>query len=805
MFSLVGRVTARHPLFTCAAWIVVGALLSLVAPSWDTQTQDDDVRFIPERFTSVRAYHLLSEAFPQDVSACKALFAIERDDRPLSEKDFVLVDRLVEDLERLRQAEPALKIGKIESYKDGLIGCRLTSGDRQCTLVQVNLGSPYLAVTSQSAVERAEKCVRRRLKDEADAPQVHITGAAGVGRDLTKAAGASLDGTTWATVGLVIVVLLIVYRAPLLALVPLVTIGISVWVSLKLLAIMTLIPGVHLVNISKVFAIVILYGAGTDYCLFLISRYREELQKGYALPEAIVKSVGGVGLALAASAGTVMVGLGLMALAEFAKVRYAGPAIALSLGIALVASLTLTPAMLRLLGKKIFWPGKPPIVIPQPRLMSETAVTRTSFWDWVSRGVARRPLATWVCAVGFLLPFIAIGVTIQPSYRATAELSPRAESLQGLDSIQRHFTAGEVGPITVLLASPVPWDSDAGLMDITLLSKGFAHLPNVAEVRSLTQPLGWSPPDLHPSQFGEGYLADLLTMIQPMLEEFRTEMRDKATEHYLAKIERRGKPFYVTRLDVVPTADPFSPASAETLRLIHTWLHDELPRSSNTKLPIQAECFGVTANAMDLADVTESDRSHVNMLVLAAIFVILLALVRRTWLAAYLLVTVLASYYSALGATALMGWFWTGHVLHAVDWRVPFFLFTILVAVGEDYNILLVHRALQEQRRYGRFEGMRRALGSTGGAITSCGLIMAGTFATLMIAGLNTLMQIGFALAFGVLIDTFVVRPFLVPAFCLMVWENEKHVAPAATPPELVPVEADAMERVLGSGWRAAA
>jgi uncharacterized membrane protein YdfJ with MMPL/SSD domain len=165
---------------------------------------------------------------------------------------------------------------------------------------------------------------------------------------------------------------------------------------------------------------------------------------------------------------------------------------------------------------------------------------------------------------------------------------------------------------------------------------------------------------------------------------------------------------------------------------------------------------------------------RVNCLVLAAILGILLMLVRRVWLACYLLVTVLASYYAALGATLLFGYFWTGQFLTQVDWRVPFFLFTILVAVGEDYNILLMSRALEERKRHGPIEGMRRALSKTGGAITSCGLIMAGTFATLMLAGLNTLIQIGFALAFGVLVDTFIVRPFLVPTCAMLMWGGAK-------------------------------
>ena len=175
---------------------------------------------------------------------------------------------------------------------------------------------------------------------------------------------------------------------------------------------------------------------------------------------------------------------------------------------------------------------------------------------------------------------------------------------------------------------------------------------------------------------------------------------------------------------------------------------------------------------------------------LAGIFVILLVLVRRTWLAGYLLVTVLFSYYVTLGATTLFAQWFHGRPPGEVDWRVPFFLFTILVAVGEDYNILLITRALQERQKRGARAGVRFALARTGGTITSCGLIMAGTFATLMLSGLNTLVQIGFALAFGVLLDTFVVRPFLVPALTWLIWRGEEQAMLEATPePAAVPEE----------------
>ena len=780
MFYRLGHLAAYKSWIVCAAWLVIGIVLTCIAPAWDTQTQDDDVRFVPDRFTSVRAYHLLQEAFPNDVFASRVVFAVERSEGELSVADFQLVETLVKDFDKLRQEAPDLKIGKIESCQNGLIGWRMVSNDQQCTLIQVSLGTPYMAIATQQAVERMDAVVKKRLAAaDVQGLQIHTTGAAGIGRDLTKACGDSLDHTTWATILLVIVVLMAVYRAPLLALIPLMTIAISVWVSLKLLAIMTLIPGVHLVNISKIFAIVILYGAGTDYCLFLISRYREELEGGFRVRDAIARSVGGVGEALAASAGTVMVGLGLMALAEFAKVRYAGPAIALSLGVALLASLTLTPALLSLMGRRVFWPGKAPAPINRARLADLDAPLRAGLWDTISRWVVKRPVVTWFAAVAILAPLVILGMRVQPNYRATGELNPNCASLKGLTAIQRHFNAGEIGPVQILLTSKADWTSPLGQRELERLSRGFSDLDGVAEVRSLVQPVGFPWLEVNPAPDGEGILHKILTLVQPLLKTWHDEVIGEARNHYVSTIETTGESgqketIHVTKIDVILKTDPFEPQSAETLKLLQTWLKLDLPDFNLLGEKVHAECYGITAIGHDLAEVTESDRRRVNGFVLLAILAILLILVRRVWLAAYLLVTVLASYYAALGATMLVGVLWTGHAWTQVDWRVPFFLFTILVAVGEDYNILLMSRAIEERKKYGPVEGMRRALAKTGGAITSCGLIMAGTFATLMLAGLNTLMQIGFALAFGVLVDTFIVRPFLVPAAVMMFWGGTK-------------------------------
>jgi putative drug exporter of the RND superfamily len=852
MFKLVGRLATAHPWMICAAWLLAGGALSALAPAWDSKAQDDDIRFLPDRCPSVRGYHLLEKAFPKDISQSRAIFAVERSDAALTDADFKLVDDFVGDLNQLRKNEPELQIGQVNSYRDGFVGNRLTSKDGRCTLIQVSLGTPYLALQTRATVDRAEAELNKCLATAGDnLPGVLTTGPAGIGRDLIRASADSLEGTTLATVALVVVVLLLVYRAPLLALVPLVTIGVAVWVAVKTLALMTLIPGVHLVNVSKVFAIVILYGSGTDYCLFLISRYREELADRASIVEAIEGSVGHVGGALAASAGTVICGLGMMGLAEFAKVRCAGPAIALSLAMALLASLTLTPALLAILGRKVFWlswskpwrqeDSKPEresrmedrasqkngdrsstignrkgvsdaILVARSSILNPRSSTHnSSLWDRISHAVVKRPALIFAVTVLLLAPLAVFGLRVEPNYRPTGELAPLSQSIQGLAAIQRHFTAGETGPLTVLLVSPTDWNTPDGKELIAHLSRGFGNLPNVAEVRSLTQPLGTPLKAQPPEITGKSLLSGLLKTVRHNIDDALEQANRAARDFYVAtlppsKMEdpnhksqipkpKSGNwdlgfgssdfskgPRFVTRLDVVCRSDPFDPESKNTLGLIQTWLERELPPTVGHLGGVQAECFGVTVGSADLAQVTEADRSRVNLLVLAGIFLILLILVRKPWLAAYLLITVLFSYYATLGATVLAGHCYSGRPLDQVDWRVPFFLFTILVAVGEDYNILLITRVLQERQKHGLIEGTRRALAQTGGTITSCGLIMAGTFATLMLGGLGTLVQIGFALAFGVLLDTFIIRPFMVPAFTLMVWREEKEKSDTAVP-----------------------
>jgi RND superfamily putative drug exporter len=773
MFDFLGRFAAAHPWKILASWVAVAFGLTLIAPNWKAQSQDDDIRFLPSSYPCVRGYQLMERAFPKEVSASRAMVAIERNNAPLTSADFQVVDKMAARLRHLREENANTHIVSVASYRDGPVGDRLISRDKHCTLIQLALDTPYLAGGTREAVDLAQKEIQPIFADSAtDGLQMWFTGPAGIGRDLVKASAESLDHTTLATLILVVMVLLAVYRSPLLALIPLITIGVAVWVSLQLLALATLIPGVHIVSVSQVFAIVILFGAGTDYCLFLISRYREELEFGQEPATGVARATRAVGGALAASAGTVICGLGMMGFAEFGKIRCAGPVIALGLAVGLVASLTLTPALLRLGKKMVFWPD---------RIRISLLPFRPGFWNRVSHFIVRRPGLVFTLSLVALVPLALLGTQIQAGFKPIGDLSTTAESVKGLDVIQRHFTAGETGPLTVLLSSPADWNSPEGKLIIDDLSRGLANLQNVAEVRSMTQPLGVAIPNKarpQPTTSNKLDFKNLLTRVQKNLDSAVDGVtRYAAEKHYTSKIPDTNDPVHVTKLDIVFHSDPFETASIETLSVVELWMNEVLPDEIEGFGSIQKELFGVTVHSRDMGRVVAKDRMLVNILVLAGVFSILLILVRRFWMAGYLLATVLLSYYATLGLTALFTMYLTGKPFGVIEWRVPFFLFTILVAIGEDYNILLVTRILQERKRHGLIEGTRRGLATTGGTITACGLIMAGTFATLMLADLSTLKQIGFALAVGVLLDTFLVRPLLVPAFLLLVWQEADPVA----------------------------
>lgn len=642
--------------------------------------------------------------------------------------------------------------------------------------------------------------------------EILATGSAAIGGETLTAARDAIRYTEWFTVLIILAILTLVYRSPLLIAIPLVSIGLAVAVSTGLIAWLTLgsqtgwLPGLdmRIFTTSRIFLFVILFGAGTDYCLFLIARLREEAIH-WPWETAVTRALSGVSTALLGSALTTVVGLGMLGIAQFGKYQYTGPMIAICLLIGLAVCMTLTPAILLLLGPKVFWPhGFTPVASP-PAETAETGETAdcepsdpassdaragveavtagaesisrdvpTGVWGIIALRLTARPGLTLAIGIGLLM-FPAVFGWINEddvTYDISSQLASSAESRRGLRKLDEHFGIGEVNPTTVLLVRKEPAERKVLTEHATELSELLHAVDGVSTVRSSDDPMGAFPPDRAMS---------LLSKDAWKRRALRTHRL--AQNHFFSDTPQYAD--RLVRLDVVMEGNPFEIGTAGRVLALRKWLHSQTENSQSPWFGSEVYLAGTTPSIIDLRAVTLQDHKRIKTAVVVAVFLVLLVVIRRLILCGYLIATVLLSYYATLGLTILFFRGLYGDDYLGLDWKLPLFLFVILVAVGQDYNVYLVTRILEEQRyRRGWLSALRRAVAKTGGIITACGLVMAGTFFSMTTSAwfpalrtwigwppavptetLRGIVELGFALGLGVLLDTFYVRTILVPSF----------------------------------------
>lgn len=693
----------------------------------------------------------------------------------------IAYDKSLKDFEGeiLPEDQPDWKLFDVWTRHTPVVGEMLTSEDNKAVLVVLRITNEFMATENVRIIEEITQQVQQ-FKDQAVASEMahlkfNITGNAAVGGDMLLAAKQSIANTEKLTVVLIIVILLLIYRSPVMLLIPMVSIGVSLVVSTWLVAALTqvnLIEGFEWWNFkvfktSKIFIIVILFGAGTDFCLFLIARYREELIKNVKQNWAVPKAIAGVGDALVGSALTTIFGLGMMFFADFGKYSNSGPAIALCLFITLITCLTLSPALLRALGPLLFWPWKiesHTVNLPKrPKLFQ-------NYWERLTGLICQYPGFILVGSVSIMaIPAvpsiyrsITTGEAVEVSYDMLNDLENDIPSKMGAKVLENHFPLGETTPITILIHHPdADFDSPAGETMISSLAKSlFDFDEHIVKVFSSETPLGKRPKRYTP--FSSAGRAKLF---------LKNHIRTK--EVFLSQVpELQG---HVTRLRVVTDLNPFS---IEAVQLSHKIKDYLVSKSVSLDDPswknAEFKFAGTTISIGDLRDVTTNDTQRIEILVVVAVFIVLLVILRKPVICLYMITSVLFSYYVTIGLTA---WFfeWVYYDSYAgLDWKVPLFLFVILVAIGQDYNIYLATRVFEEQRKKGAIEGLKSAVGKTGGIITSCGLIMAGTFGSMCAGSLRGIIELGFALTLGVLIDTFIVRTILMPCFLALLirWQE---------------------------------
>jgi putative drug exporter of the RND superfamily len=561
------------------------------------------------------------------------------------------------------------------------------------TIVPVNLGSK-----GWNGASAAATTLRNIAGARASGLVVHIAGPLGSAADSANSFK-GIDGILLiATLLVVIVLLLITYRSPVLWLLPVMSAGIALTAAEALIYLLAAHAGLTVNAQSAGILYVLVFGAGTDYALLLTARYREELRRHSDRHEAMAVAIRRAGPAIIASAGTVILSLLTLTVAELNSTKSLGPVLAIGVGVALISMLTLLPALLVIFGRWIFWPVKPTYGTDEP--------TTRGFWAQVGRRIAVRPRVVWI-ATAVVLGAMALGLTgLKASGLTAAEsfVGHHPDSVVGQNVIDQNFPAGAGQPVVVV--------------------------GNVAQQDQLVAAVRATP--------------GITTVTAP--------------------VTRVGHVW----VDGTLTSAPDSQAAFNTIDRLRTAVH-AVPGAN-------AMVGGNTAVTLDIARAADHDREVIIPIILALVFLILGLLLRAIIAPIMLIATVALSFAASLGVSSLF----FNHVFNYgnADNSFPLFVFVFLVALGIDYNIFLMTRVREEVGKHGPRRGALTGLSATGGVITSAGAVLAGTF----------LAELGFAVAFGVLLDTIVVRSVLVTALNLdlgrWVWWPSKLFHQAASEPE---------------------
>ncbi|XRQ05531.1 MMPL family transporter [Actinomadura welshii] len=662
---LAGLIAGRRTKWAVLAlWVVLLAALGPLAGRLGDVEDNDAASWLPDGAESTQVVEL-DEQFRQD----ETMLAVVVYERPagITAEDRAKAAADVTALQNLPGAQKAQ--GPIPSE----------DGKALQTLV------PLTDEDVVAAVDEARDIAQRGPPGLS----AHVTGPAGGGADRIEVFE-SIDGFLLMAAGsVVIVLLLIIYRSPMLWFVPVLSALFALALAQSLVYLLAKYADLTVNGQSSGILTVLVFGVATDYALLLVARYREELHRHEDRHEAMAYALHRAGPAILASAATVAAGLLCLMVAEMNSTAGMGPVAAAGIITALGAMTTLLPALLVICGRWLFWP-----LIPRydaKYLRPEAYDAEHGIWSRVAGLVGRRPRALWAAAMlGLVVLSLGLGSLKADGLSDAGMFTGRPDSVQGMEAVARHYPAGSGSP-AVVIGSASASDRIADTVRGT---------PGIAEVGA------------------------------------------PATANGLVKYEATLK-------------DPADGEAARaTIERLRTAVHD-IPSAD-------AKVGGYTATSLDTQRASDRDNMVIIPIVLGVVLLILVALLRALVAPLLMMGTVVLSFLASLGACALI--FEYGFGFEGTDPGFPLLAFIFLVALGVDYNIFLMHRVREESQVLGTRRGIQRGLTVTGGVITSAGLVLAATFASMVTLPLVFMVEMGFAVAFGVLLDTFIVRSLLLPA-----------------------------------------
>ncbi|PRY60536.1 MMPL family transporter [Glycomyces artemisiae] len=664
----VRRLRWLVPALLALAWLALGSFAGPYAGKLSEVASNDGSAFLPSSAESTEVMEL-RKAF-DDTGAVPAIVVAERSGG-LTDADVAYLDAAAAGLAALPfNAGPS-------------IPPQLSAEDPP--------EAAQLVVLIDSGADDADAVADIRdllAEDRPDGLDVLVTGQAALGADLGAAFG-GVDGLLLLVAAAVVAVILaLVYRSPLLPVLVLLSCGFALAVASAAVYWLADAGAVDLNGQSQGILSILVFGAATDYALLLVARFKEELDGGADRFAAVRRALRGTIEPIAASAGTVVLGVLCLLFSQLESNRGLGPVAAIGIGGSFLAAVTFLPAVLALFGRAAFW----------PRRVGAGRARPSRLWAGVAALVARRPRVVWAVTAAGLA--VAAAFTVQLKADGTSQTEvflTDVDSVAGQEVLAAHFAAGAGAPAVIV--------ADESSLDEVLAA---AQVDGVASAAPAVD------------ETGRVRTADGLVEIEAVLEDA-----------------------------------PDSDAALDTVERLRDAVH----------AVDGALVGGPTAIQLDTLTTSERDRAVIIPIVLAVILLVLMALLRSIVAPLLLTATVVLSFGATMGVSALV----FNHLFGfpGADPTVVLFGFVFLVALGIDYNIFLMTRVREESARLGTRAGTVRGLVATGGVITSAGVVLAATFSALAVLPILFLAQIAFVVAFGVLLDTVVVRSLLVPALTI--------------------------------------
>lgn len=698
-------------------WIAAILILSLVAPgSSDVEGNTNDGSAHQDR-PSTEAQKVMDKYFPSDDGPV-ALLVYHKEDKINDEEreDIKTMSKWLDSDDKPGHVASALPFHDLpEKVQEQLFSDDGTTMQMNVALDK-DLESGQMHETIEEINHHADEINHGNM-------EMKITGPAGISADTVSMFKNADFVLMFATIGLILVLLMIIYRSPLLAVIPLVVAGMVYAVTDRIIGIGGDSEWFVVDGQATSIMMILLFAVLTDYSLFVLSRYRSELRTNDSKYEAMAAAFEPILKPILFSGATLLAAMLVLFLTDFQPYNHFAPVFSIAIVFILLGGITLIPAIFTLAGRKAFWPFIPKVEDADAQAKDTTKV---GFWTKVGKLVTRKPgIIGGVLLILLLLASVNIG-SMKFSFNQLESFPEDVQSREGFELLADNFPPGKLAPVDVILTTD----------DEIEVNEDFAESIN----------------NIEDSIMNVGGIEE----VTPKIEDNMVGDDENLPRGFLAETNEAVK------LQITLKDNPYDQSSLDVIEKLRDQENSLLKDNGLNPDDYNLHYAGQTAEQLDVRDMNQRDMIVAFSLIAVLITIMLMFQSGSIIMGLIMMLTMLLSYTASLG----LGWLVFHHVLgyDAISYRLPLYVFVFLISLGVDYNIILVSRIREEIHHYKWKEAISRGLSLTGGVISSAGIILAGTFTVLMTQPLQELFLFGLTMGMGILIDTFLVRGVLLPS-----------------------------------------